>query len=112
MGIKNWWSNRSILLRAGMIFSLIYIIFSFIGIVSMMYFNGFGLDNFWIIFLYFPAAFIVTWIVNYPLPFFVLCLLFNIIIYFLVGCLLAWIIRKIVRSLSAKKSIPNKKAKR
>ncbi len=95
MSLKTWWSSKNIMLRVGITLTLIYFIVSMIGVFSMMYFNGFSISNFWIIFLYFPAAFALAFLVNSPFIFFLLCVLINLLIYFLIGSLIGWIIWKI-----------------
>ena len=94
MSLKNWWNNRSREVQVGMIASLFYILPSIFAIIYLMFFKGMQKSIFWLLFVYFPAAFMFRIsflsliILNHPFLGFILCIIANIIIYFLIGCLI------------------------
>lgn len=108
MTLKDWWNNKHFIVKVGLIGCLIYILPCIYAIISLMFLGGMQTSNFWIWFIYFPAAFLFSLIIGNLFLLFLLCILGNIIIYFLVGYLVGWIIWKIKNRKN--KSIKKKKS--
>jgi len=95
MTLKDWWNNKHFIVKVGIIGSLIYILPCIYAIISLMFFGAMQTSNLWIYFVYFPAAFLLSLVITNLFLLFLVCIIGNIIIYFLVGFLIGWIIWKI-----------------
>ena len=92
MCLKNWWSNRTLMTKGGIIASLVYILPTIYAVIYLMYFNGMQKSTLWPLFIYFPSAFITAFFITNPFWFFISCIVANILIYYLVGALIGKII--------------------
>lgn len=95
MSLKSWWNSKHFILKCGIVASLIYILPCIYAVISLMFLGGGQTSNFWVYFIYFPAAFLLSLVITNLFLLFLVCVISNIIIYFLVGFLIGWIIWKI-----------------